>query len=450
MEKNKKNFLPELLGILSACAVVIVLVVFNIDLIMMRFAPKIYVSSMLAKTVKEIEGEQETVSSVYPRYRSIRDSNTTHINLSAGDKTADITALYNKTTPQLYASGTYDKIAFEGYIQEQETGICLPELMDVYFTLPTENFGEAYNNSLASRVLPFRVSDKMSLSLDILKESTGVDTHELYLCISNMLNEASLKKGSEKGEVLLSVNSQSFKNGMKEIVRLVKSSQSDGGGSALIKKLWGIDIDSSVLDTLLEEIDTLNTDETVTISMLQRNSHIVKIHTRINFTDGGGTDILIDGSKSARLLDNYSASFDYETKSAKLNLEYSCEGNRFHAQEPLFANEKLKITLADIKVLELSRNETGSEEERSGEISVKSEILGNSDAEIEYTASITPQKDTINVSRFALNGTEKGSAVIEISDYTDIEVPKKEAYPLDKLDMSDFAELGKALIFQGG
>lgn len=443
---DKKNgFLPVLLGILTACAVIIALAVFNMDAIMLRFSPKIYISSLAAKTVKELNTENSKKDEVYPKYRSLLESNTLKLDGTFKDKAVSFTSNYSAQTPQIYASGEYDGIAFDGYIREDETGICLPKLMDVYFTLPTKSFGEEYNKSLAASFLPFRLSDKLSLSMDILQKQDTVSAEKIYKAAAPLLDNISVKKGSEPGEILITIPSDKFKESAKGITSLYKDTFGQSGISAVISRICGVNLSDSLFDVIISELDGLDTSDSVTISCIQRKSHIVKLHTKINIKGGGGIDILADSSSGVRMLDDMLFKLSYETDSSKIGISYECSGNFFYDNEDLYSEKSFTFDFGNSRLISLSHSEHGNKQNRNGGLEISCDTLGAASVSLKYSSVLNSDSDSISLSQLMLNGANILSADINVSDYEQVQIPSKQTYPLNELDAQDLPLLMNVL-----
>ena len=132
-----KKTLIIILSVIAVFGAVVTAAIVNADKLMMTFSPEMYIGYRALNTIKQIENEQEMIDEALPDLRDLSDSHNLSAKINLNDKSISFTEDFNEDTPSVVFNGNYDSIDFDGYINNSETGLCLPSLLDIYFTFST-------------------------------------------------------------------------------------------------------------------------------------------------------------------------------------------------------------------------------------------------------------------------------------------------------------------------
>ena len=431
----KKKTLIIILTIIVVCGAIITAAAVNADKIMMRFSPEMYISYRALNTIKQIENEQEMIDGALPELRDLSDDHNLSAKINLNDKAIAFTEDYNEDAPSMIFNGSYDGIDFDGYINNTETGLCFPSLLDIYFTFSTENFGAEFVQGGGNKLLPIGITEGLNLTLPSDKDSDPdiIKDSQMLSIAKTVISDAEINHDTGDDYFLI-LKTENVKSALKSFAEILKNNPALTGKFSRIESIAGITF-SELVDALTASIDSMSLGDTIAIGYTERRNHVSRIEAML--TDGNtNVTLLWKAENEIRLLEDYTVSLMTEADGSKVGIEYHENGSRFFQHEEKQNNKSLKIIFGNEELFKLALN---LNYDRSGRV-----LTGTASAN-EFTADLNGTIDNENMMikiENIMSGEENiGSAELSLTDSQNLQITKREKYPFKDLQLEDLSEL---------
>lgn len=438
----KKRFTPTIIVIAVLCVSAVAAAALNIDNILRRFSPEIYLSSRALNTFNELSREYSMIDDVLPKLKNLTESHHAKIEINGEKHRLSLEEDYNADLPSIYGSGIYNDLDFSGYITNSETGLSLPKFLDIYFTFSTTEFGDEFNSSSAATLVPLAVPPGIDLTLPKKSSSDNkqINTSEFIRIGKILLKDAQIRR-KDGDDYYLILKSDNIKTAVSEGLTLISNTPDIQPNLKYAEDFLGISIKDDLLTPLSDTLQNADIGETVTAEFTECKNYISRFSTDIK-SRGATTHISIDGSNTARLSEDCSVSIISEVDGSKIGLEYNQSGNRFFKDEDIEDNKELRIIFGDAELLNLKMETAYDAKNKiSGKISLISEMFEN--MSLTFDGSYSDTGYTIAAQYRTSNESPVGTAAISVSEFQNQAIPEKQKFPFKDLNLSDLASLSE-------
>ena len=451
---NKKRFFIIAAVSVLLCAGLVAAAAFNVDAILRKFSPELYLGYMAVNTMEKIEQEKEMIEEAIPEIRSLSDSHMMTLVLDTEKHKLKLTEDYNDDKPSVVFNGDYNGTAFEGYINNSETAVSLPDLLNVYFTFSTPNFGDEYIEGGGNELFPIGIPKGLDLTLpsdndgDIIKKSELIN-------IGKTLADGAEITHDEGDDYFLLLKSENVKRAFKMLADSIKGGVGFSALNSRISSVSGISLENDILNAAVSAVEGADWGDTLAVEYTQRKNYISRIKADIK-TGESVTSVLLEG-RGARLLEDYTVSVMSETNSSKIGFEFNENGSRMFKNEEKEDKKELKIIFGGEELLRLSSEMRFDKSNTSadGKISVKSSLdedFGLS-ANIRAVPADGGRDDDawergvkLNADGFTVNGKETaGGLSAEIYDISNMQINEREKFPFKDLKLGSLNELSELI-----
>ena len=343
-----KKTLIIILSVIAVFGAVVTAAIVNADKIMMTFSPEMYIGYRALNTIKQIENEQEMIDEALPDLRDLSDSHNLSAKINLNDKSISFTEDFNEDTPSVVFNGNYDSIDFDGYINNSETGLCLPSLLDIYFTFSTQNFGTEFVQGGGNDLFPIGITEGLNLTLPSDKDDDDILKDSQLLSIAKTIIADAQINHESGDDYFLILKTDNVKSALKSLTQTLKDSPALINSFSRIEDIAGISI-TELADTLIASIDNMNLGDTIAVGYTERRNHVSRIETTL--TDGN-TSLTLSwkANNDVRLLEDYTISLMTEAGGSKIGIEYNENGNRFFKYEEKQDNKALKVIFGNEEI----------------------------------------------------------------------------------------------------
>lgn len=430
---KKTNIIAIILSIITACAVLLVTAFLNADKILMNVSPKLYMGYLASNTAKKLEDELEKAEDAAPDFFELSDSHSMTFSGNINGNEIQFEECFDDEIPQIYINGSFTNqgknLDFISYINNDETGVCFPSLLDVYFTLPSKNLGEAFSNSMASQIIPITLPK--GISADFLTEDSADAedyAHSVAAAFTPLIEKAKIKSEG-KGKYILTADGASYRTALSRSIDLLARKISY---SAKPLEYLGADI-SAYTDMLKSEIENAKLDDGAQINFTSKHSRINSVSTSFE-SESGKTEIKIIASDGARLTDSIAFSIITESETGRFGFGIKNSGNRIYPKEGLSSDTELEIYFGDETALKLENSISYTPEYSfTGNCRISAPIFANGAVSADYSGVADKVSTELNIEEITANGESIGNAKISISDFTSMNVPQKDCIPINDI-----------------
>lgn len=444
MNKLKKPLIIAA-AIIIVCGAVITTAALNMDRILMRVSPELYLSYIAVNTADELSKENAMIKKAMPDMPRLSESHMLVLNIDTGDHKISFTEDYNKETPSVVFNGEYDEIYFDGYINNTETALCLPSLLDVYFTFSTQNFGDEFNDGGGNDLLPVGIMRGMDLTLPTADNSKILSMNQLIEFARTASADAEIRHDSGDDYFLI-LKGDNVKTSLRNLTEALFASEVFINRFERVGKIFDIDTDS-LKEQVISYIDSMAIGETLAVKYTQTKNYVSMIETDIPFPDS--TLKLCADSQGARLLDDYTLSAVSESNGSKIGFEYSRRGNRMFEDEEKTDTINLKMITGTEPVLEFT-SDISFDKNNSGfsgsfeltrrfiDVSVLSaDISGKPVIDRDWASGVYTEITNIQDNGSSIPGTFSAS----LTPPGNLQPVERDKYPFKDLDLNDMSSL---------
>lgn len=323
--KKTGKLLPIILGAATACFIVVILALLFMDNIMRAAAPSLYLSGRAANTYNELKQETEEMSKRPGFLSLITDHHMLTFDGTVNGISADITEQFDKSIPQSYITGKILNINTELIINNDTTSICLPDLSEYRFCVPSNELGSAINSSPLSSALPFKIGSGAAVYLPNAKQ---VNTDSIYSAFTELLNTAKIDRRSEKLEQYTLYNVNISGDTLKQTI------------SSLLSSFLGND--STIGSSIITAVNESEFPSTAMIQLGERDKRFVYLNIDENI-NGEPFKLTIDLSGAVNLLDNISFSASYDIAGETFGISVKSEGSHTRINEDYSDDTEISV-----------------------------------------------------------------------------------------------------------
>lgn len=429
----------------AVCAAAIIAAALNMDALLSRFAPELYLGYVAVNTANQITEEQAMIRSAMPEMPELSKSHTMSLELKTENHELSLTESYNRQTPSAVFNGTYNGIPFDGYINNSETGLCLPDLLDIYFTFSTQNFGDEFNDGGASSLLPVSIPRGTDLTLPGGSGGAAVSPDRAVSIMRSLAEGAKLRHDSGD-EYFLILKSENVNKALGELASAFFDSPSVSEKISRADRLFGTAFASAgeYIKQLIPAGSTEN--ETVTARIKITNGIAAAFEMSPVLADGSVLNVSAE-SRGARLLDDYTVSIVSESETSRIGAELMRSGSRMFADEEKTDSVRLKLFFGREELLDFASNISIDKNNTSfsGSVSIVSPASGSSifSADIDggpadgrsMLNGVTAEIKNINT------GGSLGTCSVRLMPPSDMPIPEREKYPFRDVDIENMTSL---------
>lgn len=448
--KNNKKFLLIILGVILICGGIITAAAVNIDKIMMRLSPQTYISYMAMNTSSKIKEELEMIDEAMPHIPELSDSHMLTINFDSSKHKLRLTEDFNDEKPSVVFNGIYNGTDFDGYINNEETAVCLPSLLDVYFTFSTKNFGDDFINSGGNKLFPIGITEGMDLTLPSEKSDDDIISTSQLINLGKILISDVEIHHDAGDDYFLILKGENVKQAALEFLNILSSNQSFNNR---LKPL-NDSLQKDILNDAITSVQNAELDETIAVNYTQRKNYISRIKSDIR---NGDTTFSINlDSNGARLLDDYSVSLKINANDTVVGIEYSESGNKMFRNEEKTDKRILNLMFGEDTALKLTSDFAIDQHNTAfnGNITVETPIFGdfklNIPVEGQPIGGRTFDDSMMIKSQFINSDGETANISVELMPYGNLQPQNREKYPFKDLMSEDLSSLGEIIKMQKG
>lgn len=432
--KKKQKFLVCIILtiILSLCIIAAAIV--NLDKIMIRFFPETYLSYMTLNTINKISSESELISSNMPSLKNIYDNHNSILKIDIPKYKLNINQAYDASVPVIYAKGTFNDIEFDGYINNSETGICIPKLSDIYFTFSTSKFGSEFASSTGKSLLPIPIPENLDLTLPQVSNISPLHSADIINAVKILVTDSKINYNDD-GSYSLILNSENAKLAAERILIILQSNNSFIKHFEPLKKFAGIDITKDIIEPLGDMILTADIDQNIEARFNVKNGYCINWILDIPSNDSI-THISLNFSDGDFLLDNYSASIMIENNGEMTGISYTDTGTKFLDSSNRSQNQQFEFVFGGNKALGLELNiKYDADNNFDGYIDIESDFFET--LKFCLNGKLNTDISEINAYKIECGENTVGSAYLAITDFEEINIPSKLKFPFKDLTAED-------------
>lgn len=442
MSDRKRIFLI-IAAIVVVCGGIVGAAALNMDKILRRVSPELYLSYMAVNTIHEIENERAMIADAMPDRIKLSDSYSMTVKLDSEKQKLDLTEDYNADTPSAVFSGDYNGTELEGYINNTETGLCLPNLLDVYFTFSTKDFGDEFVDGGGEKLLPIGIPRGLDLTLPQKRKNEEVLGEAKAVSLAKTLIQDAEIRHDSGDQYFLILKSEYAKTAAKDFVSAVLSSEKYKDVVDRIERFNdGEDLEAKLTDA----IDRAELGETLTVGYTQQKNYISRIQADVPCGDTT-LAILFEG-RGVRLLEDYTVSVISKSGDAKVGLELNGGGNRMFADEQKTDQKEWKLLFGDGEIasmrsdFSLDKNNTRF----SGNISVNTQLFGTASFSAAIQGVPMDGHDMKNgwmadITDIKVGDSLWGSASVQIKPSEQLQPSDRKKYRFADLKLNDLKSL---------
>ena len=431
----RKKTLIIILTVIAVCGAIIAAAAMNADKIMMRFSPEMYISYRAMNTIKQIEKEQEMIDEALPDLRDLSDSHNLSAKINLNDKAISFTEDYNEDIPSVVFYGNYDSIDFDGYITNNETAICMPSLLDVYFTFSTKNFGTELMQGGGDILLPVEVPEGFDLTLpdDNNEKDDIISDRQLLNIARSLIKEAEINHDSSDDYYLI-LKSENVKSALKNLAQELKNSPEIERRFNMLQKTTGMSA-SELIDSISASVESMELGDTIAVGYTERKNYVSRLEATLKDGDMSLT-LSWNTQNKARLLEDYSVSVMTESNGSKVGIEYRESGSKFFKDEEKQDNRSVKVIFGNEEILNLGME---LNYDKFGKALTGRAWANNLTADLNGT--IEKENMNVNIENIMSGDENIGSASLGLTDIQHLQIKEKEKYPFKDLQLEDMAGL---------
>ncbi len=433
----KKKTLIIIFAVIVICGGIAAAAVVNLDRIMMAVSPELYISYRALNTANEIKKERSMIKDAMPDLRRLSDSHNAEFELNTGKTALKLTEDYNSEIPSAIFNGTYNGLDFDGYINNTETGIAVPSLMDVYFTFSTQNFGNEVTGTALSGLLP---ADSLSgLDLTLPSKNTGdslISERELAGYAKTMIKDAKINHDGGNDYFMI-LKTENVKDGLNGIINTVKSN--GALKMQFAEKIFGVAPDE-LLNNLSDLINSAETGDTIAVGYTECKNYVSRLETNIK---NGDMNIKLSwkASNQVRLLEDYTLKASADSDGSEVGIEYHESGNKFFKQEEKQDSRKIRFIFGNKEIFKASIN---LNYDKSGQNIKGTARINDISAQLSGTAD---EKSTFIKAENIMSGDNSfGSFSLNIRDFQNIQAQDRKKYPFSEIKAEDLLSLMTGLV----
>lgn len=448
--KSNKKFLLIILGVIFLCGSIITAAAINMDKIMMRLSPQMYISYMAMNTANKIKDELEMIDKAMPDMPELSDSHMLTVNFDSLKHKLKFTEDFNDEKPSVVFNGSYNDTNFDGYINNDETAISLPSLLDVYFTFSTQNFGDDFINGGGDKLFPIGITEGMDLTLPTEKSNDDIISNSQLINLGKILISDVEIHHDIGDDYFLILKGENVKQATLEFLNILSSNQRFNDRL----KLLNDSLRTNILENAITTVQNAELDETIAISYTQKKNYISRIKSDIK--NGDTTFSINADSKGARLLDNYSVSVKINTNDAIVGIEYSESGNKMFKDEEKTDKRILSLIFGEDTAIKMTSDFTLDKHNTAfnGNITVETPIFGdfklNIPVEGQPIGGRTFDDSMMAKSEFTNSDGETVNISVELMPYGNLQPENREKYPFRDLMSEDLSSLTEIINMQKG
>lgn len=319
---NQKNgFLPVILGVITACSILIIAVILCLDIIMRGFFPGIYLGSRIAGTYNELKKENSLIDSFFT-YKGLNLSNNLSVAVNGNFSNIgfDFNGQCNVSDSKIYLDGSTalsnKTVDTQFFYDNGSYGICLPEYADAWICSNTDT-----SDNSTSGYSSQNVPDPVVSSL--LQELMHNAKIKKYSEIDNNIFEYTVYTDGDIWEKIFSEVSD----------RLLDDTDNIDNSSE--------DSMTYIITDCLSDIDL---PKTVMFTIRERDKKIVYARC-LTTLNNENIDVWFDMSGSEHLLDSVDIGMLYSVDGNQTSLSVKSSGNNFNLSKNLYNKAQIEINV---------------------------------------------------------------------------------------------------------
>ncbi len=433
----KKKTLTIIFAVVIICGGIAAAAVANLDRIMMAVSPELYISYRALNTANEIKKERSMIKDALPELRRLSDSHNAEFELNTDKTSLKLTEDYNSEVPSAVFNGTYNGFDFDGYINNTETGIAVPSLMDVYFTFSTQNFGNEVTGAALSGLLPVDGLSGLDLTLPSSNGSDSIiSERELAGYAKTMIKDAKINHDGGNDYFMI-LKTENVKEGLNGIINTVKSGGALKSKLQFTEKIFGVTPDE-LLNNLSDIVNSAETGDTIAVGYTECKNYISRLETNIK---NGDMNIKLSwkASNEVRLLEDYTLKVSADSDGSEVGIEYHESGNKFFKQEEKQDSREIKFIFGNKEIFKASINLNYDKSQLSGTVKIN-----DISAQLSGTAD---EKSTLIKAENIMSGDNSvGSFSLNIRDFQNVSAQDRKKYPFSEIKAADLLSLMAGLI----
>ncbi len=444
MTKLKKPLIIAA-AIIAVCGAVVAAAAFNIDKILMRISPELYLGYIAVNTMNELDSELAMIDEAMPDIPKLSESHSLGFTLDTEDTQLSLTEDYNKDAPSVVFTGICNDINFDGYINNTETALCLPSLLDVYFTFSTQDFGNEFVDGGGNNLLPIGVPRGLDLTLPSGNDSGEILSRGQLINFARTISEDAEIRHDSGDDYFLILRGENVKTALRDLVTAMLSSDILKQRLERIDNILNIGLDSYG-EYLLSLIDSMEPGETLAVKYTQTKNYVSRIEAELPFPDS--TLTLLADSRGARLLDDYTISVISESGGSQVGIEYSRNGNRMFADEEKTDAVECRVIFGGEELLRLGyetvfdKNNTGF----SGSFELLTNFLGTSEISGDLSGAPAVDRDWasgmyMDITNIVDSGGSPGTCSVQLMQPMNLQTAERDKYPFSELNLDDISSL---------
>lgn len=444
MTKLKKPLIIAA-AIIAVCGAVIAAAAVNMDKILMRLSPELYLSYIAVNTINELDNELAMIDEAMPDIPKLSESHSLVFTLDTEDTQLSLTEDYNKDAPSVVFNGIYNDINFDGYINNTETALCLPSLLDVYFTFSTQDFGNEFVDGGGNELLPIPVPRGLDLTLPAGNNSVAILSRGQLAGFARTISEDAEIRHDSGDDYFLILRGENVKTALRDLVTAMLANDAFKQRLERIDNILNIGL-GSYGEYLLSLIDSMEPGETLAVRYTQTKNYVSRIEAELPFPDS--TLTLLADSRGARLLDDYTLSMTADFDGMKVGLEYSRQGNRMFADEEKTDAAELKVIFGSEELMRFGyetvfdKNNTGF----SGSFDMLTNFIGTSELSGDFSGTPAVDRDWssgmyMDITNIVDSGGSPGTCSVQLMQPMNLQTAERDRYPFSELNLDDISSL---------
>lgn len=430
----KKKTLTIILAVIIICGGITAAAVANLDKIMMAVSPELYISYRALNTANEIKKELDMIDDALPELRSLSESHNAEFKLNTDKTDLTLTEDYNGSVPSVVFDGKYNGSDFDGYINNTETGIAVPSLMDVYFTFSTQNFGNEVTGAAISELLPTDGLSGLDLTLPSENDDDDIiSDRQLVGYAKTMIKDVKINHNGDSDYFMI-LKTENVKEGLNGIINTLKASNALKSKLQFTEKIFGITADE-LLNNLSDLISNAKTYDTIAVGYTECKNYISRLETNIK---NGDMNIKLSwkASNEVRLLEDYTLKAAADIDGSNVGIEYHENGNKFFKHEEKQDSREIKFIFGNKEIFKAAVN---LEYDKSGQILKGTAKINNISAQL--SGSVDENSTFIKAENITSGDDFVGNMSLNIRDFQNLKAHDRKKYPFSEIKTEDFMSL---------
>lgn len=397
--------MPVILGVVTACVIIAAAALVFMDNLMRAFMPSIYLTGRAANTYNELKDEYSEASSRTSFFTLLGSHHKITADAELDGIDFELTEQFDKSIPQSYITGKIKGISAEFIVNNDTTSVCLPDIADCRFSMPSDRLGAVLNASPVGALLPIKVSDSVSISIP--EAAKKKDTAEIYNSAVSLLKSAKIEKRAQKEDKYTLLN--------------VHVSGSDLSSALADIARFYLPEDNALAESFAEEISKLSFPADSVIRIGERDKKIVYLQ----LANAAPLSLTADFSGALKMLDNINISASYTIDDSALSLNIKSEGSHVRSNEAFSDDSSVAINTPLTGTI-YAESYTHPKDDGSFSYRFKLQTGDYGSAVLNSTGRTDGESVSYDISELSLFDKHSASGTIKIEKQTeDIMIPER-------------------------